>query len=1061
MRSTLAVVCFTFSIAFLASAQPKPDKSGKDSQEAAVIQLMTIRAHYENDGTGSIENTRAVKVQSEAGIQAFGQLVFGYSSATEKLDINYVRVRKPGGEVVETPAANAQDFAPEVLRSAPMYSDYRERHVTVAGLRPGDVLEYRTTTQIVTPLAPGEFWFEYSFPRYATVTEARLEIDVPKARELRLKSPSRKYSTVENGDRKVYSWSVQNITPKKADADDDSANNDADDDSDDNEFPDVQLTTFKDWQAVARWYAKLQGERVVVDDAVRAKAAELTKGATTQQEKARRVYDYVARSVRYVSLSFGVGRYQPHAANEVMAGSYGDCKDKHTLLSALLKAAGIQSYPVLIGSERKLDEDVPSPAQFDHVITLALIDKEWVWLDSTAEVAPYGLILYQLRDKQAVLASDDANGGLRKTPALSPVKNTYEFVAKGKVADSGSLDVTIEWSSTGDIAVPLRAALRANSQSDWEKMMERVAYFQGYRGKVSDLDVSALEEPEKPLRLRYKVHVDTYISVPSNGIALYVLPPGAFPTLPRKKAGKPLDIGPVIEMHSSARIEFAPNYTLRVPPEIGITRDYGQYSLKYNLNGNTLEAQQFYITKVSQLPASRRPDVESLRSVASNYAQQSLICDARAASSSAASTTGSAAPPSGTPQEMRKNALKALEQRNFQNASELLKRVVEQKPDSEDAWDELGRAYVGLGDHPDALAAFRKQVEVNAYHKRAWDDLGSELQHQGKYQDALAAYAKQLENVPTDANARRNHGLLLAQLKRGSDAMGELEKVEAASPGDPEVELALAGLYAAGGSQDKSRALLFTVTGNSAPAAGGDWFSAALRDDINPDQTLADAQKIVEGIADQFDSGIYDDTPADAVSAMYFLALEWARIGWADYLKGDRMDGLRYLDSAWTLSQSGVVAGRLAKVYQKAGDSAQARHMLLLAVAAGGSEAETARAQLAKVNSAAADLGQAQAELAQMRSVKLRGLSQQKGQAEFILIFDGSSRPQRIDYSEGDAELRKATDALVEGDYHVSFPDNSSIKIVRRGVLSCTSAGCSFAFKPLDPSRALAGGAQN
>ena len=60
----------------------------------------------------------------------------------------------------------------------------------------------------------------------------------------------------------------------------------------------------------------------------------------------------MARNVRYVSISLGVGRYQPHSASDVLQNGYGDCKDKHTLLSAMLRAEGIQSYPVLIGSAR-------------------------------------------------------------------------------------------------------------------------------------------------------------------------------------------------------------------------------------------------------------------------------------------------------------------------------------------------------------------------------------------------------------------------------------------------------------------------------------------------------------------------------------------------------------------------------------------------------------------------------------------------------------------------------------------------------------------------------------
>jgi tetratricopeptide (TPR) repeat protein/transglutaminase-like putative cysteine protease len=1043
----LAILIIILAVRCGLSAQTALKAPADGAQEAAVVQQRTTRVHYENDGTGFIERAEMIRVQSEAGIQHYGQLVFGYSSATEKLEIDYVRVRKSTGQTVETPAATAQDFAPEVLRSAPMYSDYRERHVTVAGLRPGDLLEYHTTTKITTPLAAGEFWFEYSFPRRTPITEARLEIEVPKARELRLKSPNRKYTTADSGDRRTYTWVVQNIAPDRTKKEDDEEQAQNEDEEDD--IPDVQLSTFKDWQQVARWYAKLQGERVVVDDSVKNKAAELTRGATTTQEKARRLYDFVAHDIRYVSLSFGVGRLQPHAANEVLAGNYGDCKDKHTLLSALLRSAGIASYPVMIGSERKLDEEVPSPAQFDHLITLAQIDKDWVWLDSTAEVAPFGLLTYPLRDKQAVVAADDANGGLRKTTALAPVKNTMDMSLEGKVQESGAVDSNIELTLNGDSAIPFRAFFRAVSQADWDKIVERMAILQGYRGKVSDVAVDALEESAKPLRLRYKIHEDSRFSVPSSAVGWYIFPPVPSERLPRKKPGKPLDIGPAIEVHNKARLEFAANYSLRLPPEVTITRDYGQYSLVYRQNGNVLQAEQTYILKVNQVPASRRTDVESLRSVATDYAGQSITCDVRPSSKAA---TAVAAAAGATPQELRKAGLKALEQRDFRSASDLLKRLVDQKPDSEDAWDALGRAYTGLGSHADAISAYRKQVEVNPFHKRAYSDLGAELRSQGKLEEALAAYGKQLENAPGDSVARKNHGLILLQLKRNNEALADLEKASSATPDDPGIAMALAQLYFGAGQREKSRALLLSVTGASAPGVGGDWFSAALRDDVDTEQTLTDARRFLDGIGEQFDAGAYEQAPPEVFSSMYFLALEWARIGWAQFLKGERLEGMRFLEGAWTLSQSGTVANRLARLYEKTGDTAKARHMLLLAAAAGGAEVETSRAQLARLNASrpAPDLAPAQAELLQMRSTKPRSLSQKNGQAEFILTFDGSSRPQRVEYRQGNEELRAVEAALTDGDYPVSFPDNSSVKIVRRGILTCAASGCVLAFQPLE-----------
>lgn len=1050
MRTRIVIPVLLFALALAAAAQTNPSAAPDTKGEAAIVEQYLTRVHFENDGTGSREETLAVRIQSEAGIERYGQLVFGYNSGTEKLDVNYVRVRKPGGEVIETPSANAQDFAPDVLQSAPMYSDYRQRHITVSGLRPGDVLEYRTTTRIVTPLAPGEFWLEYDFPEGMAVRQAKLEVDVPRTREIKLKSPTHKYTMTEAGDRRTYTWTLENLMPDRKDKDEN-----PDDFEDDHDSPDVQLTTFKDWQSVAHWYAQLQGQEVIVDDSVGKKAAELTRGATTQTEKARRLYDYVARNIRYVSLSFGIGRYQPHAANEVLQGSYGDCKDKHTLLAALLRAEGIESYPVLIHHARKLDEDIPSPAQFDHVITAARIDKQLVWLDATAEVAPFGLILYPLRDKDAVLASADASGGLIRTPDSPPVKNTLSYNIQGKVAENGALDATLQVTTGGDSAVLLRILFRGAAPAEWPRLAESLAYFYGYRGKVSDVDVQAVEEIEKPFILRFKMHQDSYFNVPGAGITYYAFPPLGFSRLKKKVRGaEPVRLGAAVEEHSIAHIEFPSNFILRLPPVVSITRDYGEYSLSYRLTKNVLEAERTLIMKVGELPPSRSRDVESLRSVATSYAEQSVTCDARAASNSPLADVPSL---TATPEEMLKAAGKALHQRDFTTAANLLKKVVEKQPDSSDAWDQLGRAYAGLNNHAEAIAAYRKQVEINPFHKSAYDDLAFELERTGKLEDALSAYGKELANVPVDDTARKGHALLLVQLGHGKDALAELETAASAFPDDAELGLALARAYAASGNQEKSQAILINVIGSAAPPPNGDVFAAALRDDINADETLRNARKIADAIGEQFDSGAYNQDPSQAMSAMYFLALSWARIGWAKVQKGEAIDALRYLESAWNLSQSGTLANRLARLYEKGGDKAQAKQMLEWAVAAGGADVEDSRTRLAKLTVGRKSPAPAStAELLErLRTVRLPLLKGKKGDAEFILVFDGSSKPERAEFQQGDPDLASAGQALMAADYPVTFPDYSSVKIVRSASVSCSATGCKATLKPLDSSRII------
>ena len=153
---------------------------------------------------------------------------------------------------------------------------------------------------------------------------------------------------------------------------------------------------------------------------MKAKADSLVQGKTDDMAKVKAIYDYVSRDFRYVSLSLGLSAYQPHAASEVMSLGYGDCKDKNTLLAALLQAEGFQSTSVLINALRKIDPDVPSPAQFDHVITRVPVGGQEIWLDSTSGVTPFRMLAFSLRDKEALAVPPDGKPGLVRTPASLP-----------------------------------------------------------------------------------------------------------------------------------------------------------------------------------------------------------------------------------------------------------------------------------------------------------------------------------------------------------------------------------------------------------------------------------------------------------------------------------------------------------------------------------------------------------------------------------------------------------------------------------------------------------------
>jgi len=1027
---------------------PKAD----DSTEAVIFEKILNRARFENDGTGTEETEAVIRIQSRAGVEQFGQLVFGYSAATEQLTVDYVRVRKPNGEVVTTPDSTAQDFAPDILKEAPMYSDYRQRHISVASLQPGDTIEYRTVTRIVTPLAAGNFWYEHTFPKSVVLNEDRLEIDIPKTREVEFKAPNRKPETKESGDRRTYTWVVKDIRPGR--------DKDQDRDEDDDPGPDVQLSTFTDWKQVAHWYALLQSERVVVDENMRKKAAEITKGATTPEEKARRLYDYVARNIRYVSLSFGIGRYQPHAASDVFQNGYGDCKDKHTLLASLLKAEGIQSSPVLIHHDRKLDADVPSPAQFDHVITAARIGAGITWLDTTTEIAPYGMLLYPLRNKQAVLASEGPDGGLVRTPADSPVKDFARFLVEGKFSEFGAFDATVEFTAQGDRDYPMRAGFRQVPEARWKDFVGVVSASWGLPGDVDDVHLDPIEDTSKPFHLKYHLRQDNYFQVPSANTNFRPIPPLGVPAVTTStKSKEPFQIGPTGEVDYRIRLQFPANFAVRAPSAVKMARDYGEYSSSYMQSKGLLEGERKLIVKLNELPAARRADYESFRNVTRSDEGQVLTASILAPATPR--TEVSATTLAGNASEFHKAGLKALQSKDYRSAVDLLRRAVEQDAKLEEGWYDLGLAYAGENNHTDAIRAFRKQIELDPNHKSANGELGQELQQAGQTEEAIAAYRKQLETTPFDKVTHKNLGMLLAQLGRDADARTELETASSIPPDDPETRMSLAQVYKRLGENTKAAELMKSLTGAAGADTDQDMFAAALTPDADPTQTENEARQVLYDLGDQFDSGEYDRLGPSAFSAMRLVALAWARIGWAKFLRGENLEAMQFLNSAWLLSQSGTVANRLGQALEKQGQRDKARQMFALAVAAGGSVTADSRDRLAKLSgdSVQEDLAKAVADLVRNRTVQLGPISSKTASARFNLVFDASPRPDRAEFVQGDESLGSAAAHLREKDFPVKFPDVSSVKIIRQGQLNCTSSGCSVELLPIEKTQPAGQGA--
>ncbi len=320
MRGGIVLCGLAASLSFAEAPANDPGKTreGDFAQEPFVIEQTRSELRFEADGTGSRKMRTRVLIQTEGALQQFGQLVFVYNSDFERLAIKG-RVIKPDGSLVDIPDSAVQDLSSAVSRVAPVYSDIREKHLIVPGLRPGDTLEFDLHFDQFGAPAPGQFWTSYDFNRQFVVKNEELRIDVPSAKYVNLKTKPEFTPVIVSADgRRTYSWKTSHLRHEEpSDKSAKPAKPKAEPPD-----PDIQLSTFRNWGEVGDWYAALEKDRRIPDETIRAKVAEITKGSTDDLGRFRAIYSYVAQKYRYVGVMFGLGRYQPHPAAETFQNQY-------------------------------------------------------------------------------------------------------------------------------------------------------------------------------------------------------------------------------------------------------------------------------------------------------------------------------------------------------------------------------------------------------------------------------------------------------------------------------------------------------------------------------------------------------------------------------------------------------------------------------------------------------------------------------------------------------------------------------------------------------------------
>jgi len=1050
------------------------------SQEAAVIEELSTKIAFANDGKLIHKQISRVRVLTDAGVQQWGVLSFPFQSATQTVEIDYVRVRKPDDSIQITPHDSMQDLDAEITRSAPFYSDLREKHVAVKGLGKGDILEYEAHWNPIKALVPGQFWYQYNFQREAIVLSERLEIRVPAERAVKVKGPQATQTITTEPGVRIYAWTFSKLQSAKEPGSDEKKATEAARGR--RPSPDVQISSFQSWDEVGRWYWDLQKERIEPSPAIRAKAAELTKGMTDDDAKLRALYNFVSTKYRYIGIAFGIGRYQPHAADDVLSNNYGDCKDKHTLLASLLQASGITLYPALISSSWKLDPEVPSPAQFDHVIGYLPQGKDARWLDTTPEVAALGYLIAPLRDKQALVMSGQKPAQLITTPLDPPFPSSQAFKIEGKLSEDGTFEAKVEDTMLGEREVPVRFAFRQIPQSQWKELVQQISYALGFAGIVSEVTASAPELIVEPFHFSYSYNRKDYPDWSNHQFTVPGLP-FFMPTL-KDDAADPIWLGSPQVSVSNSKLELPKGYKPRVPANVDLKYDFAEYHASYSQDQDMLMARRSLLIKQHEVPIGEFDDyrsfVKNLQNDVNQYVQTSSFSAPIAPNISGMPNVlipGTVPPsvralqdlPESNSDEANRLAVEARDEiakRDLQSAVSSLYRAVSVDPKFTRGWVMLGTLLLTQKQKDAGIEAFQKAIASDPDQPAIPKALGWSLMGSSQFEDAVPVWQNYIKAHPDDLDGTANLGTCLVQLKRFSDAAKVYEAaVKTNGSNRPDLQASLASVYLLAGEREKAGAAFGKLA--DIDPEGKTFNDAAYQmaeADLNLPVALDYAKKAVHAVEEQSQKITLPDLKIEDIGQIQKLAAYWDTLGWVNERMSKLEEATEYLRAAWKLSQDGVVAGHLCQAYERMHKTLSAIQMCRialyrmpmsgqLALSQYKTEIDEVQKRLDHLTSGATkstSTGDASNIAIHERTFKLARFLPGTESAEFFVLLasDWKSKTFKVEdvkFINGSEKMKVQGKQLRNIDFNFPTPENIPTRFVRRGILGCYQySGCSF-----------------
>jgi len=405
---------------------------------------------------------------------------------------------------------------------------------------------------------------------------------------------------------------------------------------------------FESWADMARWQDGLDRGRRSASPEIKQKVADLVKADATPLGKMRSLAQYVQKEVRYVAIQLGIGGWQPHPATDVFTHKYGDCKDKATLLGAMLQEIGVESFYLFINTTRNaVTPETPAVRWFNHVILAvrlpagatdpslrAVLDHpklgKLLFFDPTDEWTPLGSLRGELQANYGLLVTGDG-GELLKLPQLPAELNGVVRTAKLSLSPSGTLSGDFSEQRNGDYGTQQRASLKSVSKdSDRIKFLESLISHSLSTFQITNASLVNLNRPDQPFAYQYSLVAQNYAKTAGNLLLVRprVVGINSSDLLETREPRRyPVEFDGPSKNSDIIEIGIPAGYQVDdLPPPVNVDYSFASYHSKTEVNGSMLKYSRIFEVKELSVPVSKVEELKKLyRIIASDERNTAVL----------------------------------------------------------------------------------------------------------------------------------------------------------------------------------------------------------------------------------------------------------------------------------------------------------------------------------------------------------------------------------------------------------------------------------------------------